>query len=225
MKRSIDSSPGLKPLKRANSSLFSIATIIDDDNNVDSLLDGGLKIEEKSRAPKINGKVRTVSSASDLSPLIDGALDDEPPEAVASSCSDSESDLSNGEIVLCQEVDQVVDSESGTVAATAVLADAETKESGDHRTGLIFESASNHQDRYNKFHKERPMRITSVFDYLSNAKPDEDGRQTIFERCHLLEKNGHESSSEDTFLNDDDYLRVHLPGYMQRCVVSPFLLS
>lgn len=216
MKRSLDSSPNLKPLKRANSSLFSIATLVDDESNVDGLLDGGLKIEE-SASTAINGKVRTVSTASDLSPLLDGVLDDEPPEEVASSCSDSESEFGKEELVRCLEINPAADSE---VKAAAAVAESTANAAEDHRTGLVFESASNHYDRYNKFHKERPMRVTSVYDYLSNQKPKEDGRQSIFERCRLLEKGGHESSSADEFLEDCDYLRVHLPGYMQRYVVA-----
>ncbi|KAL7542290.1 hypothetical protein ACHAXR_013391 [Thalassiosira sp. AJA248-18] len=80
--------------------------------------------------------------------------------------------------------------------------------SSDNRTGLVFEAGSKHFDRHNRFHKERPLRITSVQDYLSKAKPA-DNEQTIFERCHLLE-------GQELWLDDHDYLRVHVPGYMQR---------
>jgi hypothetical protein len=216
MKRSIDSSSNLKPLKRANSSLFSIATLVDDECNVDSVLPGGLTIEEKPAAA--NCKVRAVSSASEL-PLLDGVLDDEPPEEMASSCSDSESesspDFAMEKLDQCREINEAAGS-----AAAASAESAKGLQSEDLRTGLVFESATNHYDRYNKLHKERPTRVTSVYDYLSNQKA-QDGRQSIFERCQLKETGEVKSSSdEEMFLQDDDYLRVHLPGYMQRCVLA-----
>ena len=212
MKRSVDSSCSLKPLKRTNSSLFSIATLVDDENNIESLLNGGLKNEHSA-----NGKARTVSSASDLSPLLNGGGDG-PPEEALSSCS-SKSELSpdfvNEEVGLCQEGYK-------NVAETTSVADTwDTAEElqGDLRTGLVFESASKHFDRFNKFHKERPMRVTCVYDYLSNLKPEENGGQSILERCQVLGKSERENrdlSSEELFLEDDNYLMVHLPGYMQR---------
>jgi hypothetical protein len=217
MKRSIDSSSNLKPLKRANSSLFSIATLVDDESNVDSELDGGLKIEEKP-ARSARGKTRTVSRASDL-PLQIGELDDEPPEEVASSCSDSESesspDFATENLDLCQEINQAAVS-SGLQTASGAAASTKALQSEDLRTGLIFESAVNHYDRCNKLHKERPARVTSVHDYLSKQKA-QDGRQTIFERCQRKKQGEVESTGDEgMFLQDDDYLRVHLPGYMQR---------
>jgi hypothetical protein len=218
MKRSNDSIPNLSRLKRANSSLFSIATLLDDDNNVDSHL-GGVQIEDKSSAI-LNSKVRTVSSAGDLRSSILGVDDDAPPdEEVASSCSsesDSSPNFAKKNLVTCQEIiDPVANS---TVDSATAVCTNENKLNHDHRTGLVFESASNHYDRYKKLHKERPTRVTCVYDYLSQQKPEEDGRQSIFERCRLQEseaKDG-DASAEDLFLEDDDYLRVHLPGYMQR---------
>jgi len=96
--------------------------------------------------------------------------------------------------------------------------------SNDHLTGLVFESGSKHFDRHNRFHKERPLRVTSVHDYLAKAKPAEDEKQTIFDRCQVLDsRGGHycvdvdsKRSPEELWLDDHDYLRVHLPGYMQR---------
>lgn len=214
MKRSIDSSSSLQPLKRANSSLFSIATLVDDDSNVDSLIGNALNIDEQPSSAMKN-KVRTVSAASDMSPLLKASDDETLPEDEAlTSCSDDESELSpelvnREELNLCQDAAQTV--------AQAIKSSVVGEE--DHRTGLVFEAASKHFDRCNKFHKERPMRVTSVYDYLSSQKPDEDGRQTIFERCQLLEKRDEindNKSAEELFMDDDDYLRVHLPGYMQR---------
>lgn len=139
--------------------------------------------------------------------------DDSPPDdGISSSCSSEESDLLNAEI-----------DETDTAAAATTEALPQRQLNKDHRTGLVFEAAPNHYDRHSKFHKERPTRITSVYDYLSVCKAEGDGRQTIFERCCLIgisdesaEKDG--TSSEELFLDDDDYLRVHLPGYMQRLV-------
>ena len=213
MKRSIDSSSNLNPLKRANSSLFSIATLVDDEagvdkNMADSLLCGGLQIEEKAMQSK-SAKVRKVSSGGELCPLLNVADDDGPPrEDASSSCSEAW-ELSHDS----QETEPTTDAIDSEAAAAA--------EHKDHRTGLIFESASNHFDRHNKFHKERPQRITSVYNYLSN-KSISDGKQSVFERCQLIEMGGEtdcdtgEKSDEDLFLDDNDYLRVHLPGYVQR---------
>lgn len=213
MKRSINSSSSLQPLKRANSSLFSIATLVDDDSNVDSLIGNTLNIDEQPNCA-IKNKVRTVSTSSDSPPLL-RALGDEalPGDEDLTSCSDDESELSpeladKEELVLCQTASQ-------NVAQTIKTVVAREK---DNRTGLIFEAASKHFDRYNKLHKERPMRITCVRDYLTSQKPDQDGMLTIFERCqlNLLDKREGIRSAEELFLDDDDYLRVHLPGYMQR---------
>lgn len=115
-----------------------------------------------------------------------------------------------------------------------------SKRSKDHQTGLVFESGSKHFDRHNRLHKERPSRITSVYEHL--FKSDGDTEQTFHERCRLLltdrdgdwgrgdvemkmvsdEEGGRRGRKrlEELWLDDDDYLRVHLPGYMQRCVRS-----
>ena len=102
------------------------------------------------------------------------------------------------------------------------------KTNKDNYTGLVFESGSKHFDRHNRFHKERPIRVNSVYDYLSKAKvspeADDDNEKTIYERCRLLDCHDGEKeredmkkkSTEDLWLDDHDYLRVHLPGYMQR---------
>ena len=74
------------------------------------------------------------------------------------------------------------------------------------KTGLVFEAGSKHFDRSNRFHKERPTRITSILKSLQAS--------SIWDRCHVLEQS--ESANATKFLNDEDYLRVHLPGYMKR---------
>ena len=93
---------------------------------------------------------------------------------------------------------------------------------GDTRTGLVFESGLHHFDRHNKFHAERPCRIKKVEEYLKRVKKL-DGERALADRCHLLEsrsecfedlgQDGGDGDSEE--LGDYDYLRVHLPGYLQ----------
>jgi hypothetical protein len=80
---------------------------------------------------------------------------------------------------------------------------------GDLRTGIVAESGSKHTDRQNQFHKERPQRVTSIIEALETSEGD------LYQRCCILG----DATSDPTksFLDDDeDYLRVHLPGYLQR---------
>lgn len=89
----------------------------------------------------------------------------------------------------------------------------------ENRTGLVFESGLDHFDRHNKLHKERPSRIQAVEDYLKNIKKM-DGEKSLPDRCQLLKSCGWfqddvDEKSEGLWLSDYDYLRVHLPGYMQ----------
>ncbi len=92
---------------------------------------------------------------------------------------------------------------------------------GDFRTGLVFEAGADHFDRHNRLHKERPLRITSIREALQKSKGE------VFARCCVLGDEEEASSthnptatttSASQFLDDEDYLRVHLPGYMQRYV-------
>ena len=92
----------------------------------------------------------------------------------------------------------------------------------DDRTGLVFESGLHHFDRHNKFHAERPCRIKKVEEYLKRVK-NSDAKKAVVDRCHILEsrsgcfedlgQDGGDGDSEE--LDDYDYLRVHLPGYLQ----------
>lgn len=82
-------------------------------------------------------------------------------------------------------------------------------ELGDFRTGLVVEDGSRHFDRNNRFHKERSQRIVSILEALKL-----DG---TIKRCSVLNDESMKTyNSEKAFLNDDDYLRVHRPGYMRR---------
>lgn len=87
------------------------------------------------------------------------------------------------------------------------------------KTGVVFEASAQHFDRHNRFHKERPLRVTSIYDALIKAGFNQ--QCTLFES--LIEQQNDtlttDTSPEMDFLNDDDFLRVHLPGYMQRYVL------
>jgi len=121
---------------------------------------------------------------------------------------------------------RMVESTDITEAARTESVKSPPTNQGSHQTGLVFESGSKHFDRHNRFHKERPLRVTSIHDYLLKSKLNDDNGATLVERCHILMPNegvGHKGaygnngkSSEELFLDNDDYLRVHLPGYMQR---------
>ena len=100
-----------------------------------------------------------------------------------------------------------------------------TNDQGHFRTGLVFEAGIDHYDRHNRLHKERPMRITSIRDALEKSS------NNTLDRCCVLGDDDAflGSSTKSTtlqvppdsatqFLEDDDYLRVHLPGYMKRFV-------
>ena len=93
----------------------------------------------------------------------------------------------------------------------------------DNATGVIFESSDGHFDKNNRLHKERPLRITSIKEFLTRP----DSLHNIAQRCKIFGdanviykcEGMHEkmiATEVDQFLDDEDYLRVHLAGYMQR---------
>lgn len=151
MKRTANSGSNERLLKRANSSLFSIATLDDNCNEEVNVAVG-----------------ESVEQLASFNCVQDG-----------------------GYFVGCSEDSEEADNYC------------------DCRTAVVFEAAEKHFDRHNKFHKERPARILSVFDYLSKSTPSEE--KSILERCHdISDENG-----RTTCLDEEDYLRVHLPCYMQ----------
>ena len=235
-----------RPIKRSNSSLFSIATlvdVVDNDNTTDisRLMDGGgakspkglLLDDDNNNDDNSNEEEEEVDNdsiqhSSSFLPINcgndnddgggnDGAIDDAIDDAISSSCSSSDVE---------QQPDATVDGDlPGIHTSNKSLPDIIK---GDNRTGLIFEAGSKHFDRHNRMHKERAIRVTAVQDYLlakAKSKVD-DNEQTIYERCQLLQRHARdnvdrreESNSktpEELYLDDHDYLRVHLPGYMQR---------
>jgi hypothetical protein len=179
MKRTNNASSNERPLKRANSSLFSIATLVDNNSNDD---DAGEGVPQFSSL----GCVQPRSYSGDDSP---------PDEDVSSSSSGSSS---HGDCVGCSE-----DAEGADIAAG--------RHNNDCCTGVVFEAAEKHFDRHNKFHKERPARILSVKDYLAKTMTSH-AEKTILERCHDIMS---DSNCTTSCLDEEDYLRVHLPGYMQ----------
>mmetsp|Transcript_5366 Transcript_5366/g.12190 ORF Transcript_5366/g.12190 Transcript_5366/m.12190 type:complete len:596 (-) Transcript_5366:175-1962(-) len=285
MKRAVISGPAEgRCLKRANSSLFSIATLVDDDPNPETetiarLIEGGKSSNNlllvDTAAAKEDTDISTTYSTLKVSGLVplDCSSDHnaEPDDAVSSSCSSSELDEQedNNKVVcksihdekeltdnaltkhadgqrrscdpqvllgtslpdiISEETNQALPTSSSGMAASSQCLPCEPSTTGkveckkeiqatqsyDNRTGLIFESGTKHFDRHNRFHKERPLRITAVHDYLANAKPADD-EKTIFERCRLMEgRGGEDDVTAKLWLDDHDYLRVHLPGYMQR---------
>ena len=100
----------------------------------------------------------------------------------------------------------------------------------DNRTGLIFESSTDHYDIYNRLHKERPLRVESTRTYIL-----EESKHDLRKRCVLLpdvsSRDGtcsgsdyeHERVGDKVkmkrklrLLDEDDYHLVHRPGYIQR---------
>lgn len=86
------------------------------------------------------------------------------------------------------------------------------KKHNDLRSGLVFEAGINHFDRRNRLHRERPQRITDIMEALKKSK------HKFFDRCCILKENETviPTQSAVAFLDDDDYLRCHWPGYMKR---------
>lgn len=297
MKRTIDvTATANRSLKRVNSSLFSIATLVDDENNSDSnqakamacrettrekssiiLHVGGgnatedgetmtsTSAEETEDAKRCSSMSTTTASAAAAAtsseqkpkgnlleivgvnilnaslkapviPLEDEGGESPTDDAVSSSCSSSGFYVGDDDSVQETEHQQEVAVDPPCLPCTknteefqikgpaedAVTETTTNKPTADHRTGLIFEAGLHHFDRHNRFHKERPLRVTSVHEYLMKAKSssdsENDGERTIFERCRLMggEEEGDTKSPEELWLDNDDYLRVHLPGYMQR---------
>ena len=80
----------------------------------------------------------------------------------------------------------------------------------DCKTGIVFEESSLHFDPHNHFNKEQPLRVSSIYQAL--VKAGIQHRCALFDQCLSLPSH----SPESAFLNDEDFLRVHLPAYMQR---------
>ena len=206
MKRQSESETSLRHLKRANSSVFSIATIVDD-SDVESRRTTRTSVAMAGKPPP---QPPTAPSL----PETDGFF------VASGDCGDDD----DGD-------DRIDASTLDTSSYLPVLSPSrKTKKStfaNDKRVGVVFESSDGHYDRNNRLHKERPLRITSIKDYLMRK----DAPHNLARRCKIFgdanavykreegtETTGtiHLATSVDQFLDDEDYLRVHLAGYMQR---------
>ena len=103
-----------------------------------------------------------------------------------------------------------------TIIEPEAIIDIETKAKGvnslrnlDLRTGICFNIGEGHFNKAIRLHQEWPMRITSVLNHLRNVP-------RLKERCALFGEKLPVRKDIEVFLNDDGYLRVHLPGYMRR---------
>lgn len=198
MKRRISSdlSFGSAPLKRRSSSLFSIDTVNESSSRPISELNLASRI--------VIEKVRSVSYSS---PYEQDATETEVSSTEGFYIGEESDDETGNSHQLIHTF------HSDTIQTESVIeTKVETKaiqQSEDLRTGIVFEAGSKHFDRHNRLHKERPVRVTSIMDALEKS--------SIQGKYMLLEDNVDDSSSpEKLFLDDDDYLQVHLPGYMKR---------
>jgi acetoin utilization deacetylase AcuC-like enzyme len=114
--------------------------------------------------------------------------------------------------------------------------------------GLVIEDGAQHYDRTNKFQRERPARITAVQAALHSSgllqqcrvyeKKSNDNYVASSSATRIRapstgrtqedddeeEEKGAAAANEVGYsLEDSDFLRVHLPGYMKRCVLASSL--
>jgi len=191
MKRRITSDRSIGgALKRRSSSLFSIDTINDTPSRPPSEvnLTSNLKLEKDTTI-----HVKAISFTPDATETevssSDGFYIDE----------ESDEETGNHKLIPTFPSESKIES---TIDAKPI------EPSGDLRTGIVFEAGSKHFDRHNRLHKERPVRVTSIMEALQKS--------SIRDKFTILEEDVEESSSEKVFLDDEDYLQVHLPGYMKR---------
>jgi hypothetical protein len=196
MKRATHSQ-GSPPLKRRSSFMFSIRTVVEDDDAKDDLNNhrDAEPLSQRGLPPTSNIQESLVAPSEPETALHVPVTEDN------SACTDDDGfnfDEDSIPEVVC------------STAKKCCLVKVKLEESdGDLRTGIVAESGSKHVDRQNRFHEERPLRVTSVMEALDKSEDDLHGR------CCILGDAA--SDSAKSFLDhDEDYLRVHLPGYMQR---------
>lgn len=252
------------PLKKRNSSLFSIATVCESDENDQLNISGSSRLGNGSNASSTVGLdlmaadkadiVGEISSQDCLQSPVAPSLPSVTPQSLSctedSSTGTDDDDGSTAPVndnnkyalkpplhpssLLVRAPDlepriitkpTTIASDNKTVVACTVSTTVRgSHDLGDYRTGIVFEAGSDHYDRHCRLHKERPLRVTSVMESLKKA---DNG---IYDRCCVLgEDDGEKAESRNdvegvamptnsatSFLEDDDYLRVHLPGYMKR---------
>lgn len=97
---------------------------------------------------------------------------------------------------------------TATAASLSATVDVESSSFKDFpTTGIVIEAGTKHRHGKNRLHQERPVRVTSVVDALE--------RHGLLERCKLVSSS---SEQAESFLQDEDYLRVHSFGYFERYV-------
>ena len=198
MKRRSESEASLRHLKRANSSVFSIATIVEDTSNDDE--------EEEARLTRPDQHIIETRTAKQRPITFDGGDGDD-----------------NADDSGCDQGDELDTSSYLPVLSPSRRPKKKSPFADGNATGVIFESSGGHFDKNNRLHKERPLRITSIKEYLTRP----DSPHNIAQRCKIFGDanviykcegmhGGKIATEVDQFLDDEDYLRVHLAGYMQR---------
>ena len=189
MKRRSDSDPAIGSIKRVNSCVSSVAFIA-------GLMDGDVTLRKSE--PCITDLQATAEDAVCHLQQVSVATDESASSTDNFFVEDSEEDIA----IDLGPIKRIMISSRTEASASVNL--------GDYKTGVVFADSSLHIDLRNRFHPERPLRVTTIHDTLVEAG--------IHERCTLfeLEQELPSRSSESAFLNNDDFLRVHLPGYLQR---------
>lgn len=191
-----------RTMKRRSSSLFSIDTINESPSRPPSqvnLTRNGLSVEDAS---SIN-----VQSLSFTSPYGDDAAESTEVSSSDGFYIDEDSDDENHNAPRFSFND-VVKNKSIAQVSTKEQPSIQPPPQGHLRTGIVFEAGSGHFDRHNRLHKERPIRVTSIMEALHKS--------SIHEKLTVLDESNAANGPEMLFLDDDDYLQVHLPGYMTR---------
>jgi hypothetical protein len=237
MKRQTEDDAVVLPMKKRTSSLFSINTIHESENdksssncNSASSSTVGLDLMAKDESQSTSTTV--------LKTLLEKGTSSQDTKAVSapplsstedSSCTEDEQDdtmsLTNGSFIKpslttmnCQRAANK--RTDANVVKEVICEPKEEHQNGkcnhinDLRSGIVFEAGFSHFDPHNRLHKERPIRITSIMEHLKKGGND------IYSRCCVLgeEDDSRMSPTQSAidFLEDEDYLRVHLPGYMKR---------
>mmetsp|Transcript_21986 Transcript_21986/g.63051 ORF Transcript_21986/g.63051 Transcript_21986/m.63051 type:complete len:557 (+) Transcript_21986:69-1739(+) len=220
MKRRSESDASLRHLKRANSSVFSIATIVHDTSNEQEGGDEATRTDsfESQTAKQIPVVGKPLSQQPSQSPL---SLEMAGFFVESGNNYDAGDGDGNDDDSGCGKGD-TLDTSSYLPVLSPSRKAKKSPFADDNATGVIFESSDGHYDRINRLHKERPLRITSVSQYLTRP----DAPHNIAQRCKIFGDanvvykreviDGTIATSVDQFLDDDDYLRVHLAGHMQR---------
>ena len=196
MKRGLESETSL-PLKRQSSSLISISAVQNEDGQQGKQEPNFKPSALSNDISSYNSSLKQVRNAL-ISPTAT-------PPPFINAADDDSSSVEEG-LFIEETSSKPLHLQSSETALPPTEVQTQNAPPGDHRTGVIFEDGSRHFDRHNRLHKERPIRVQSIREALE--------KNQIISRCKPVET----LESAANFLNDDDYLRVHLPGYMQRYV-------